>query len=161
MKPLQIIRTAVAQDFDQLLELFEELDEYHRRVWPDLFRVPPGPRRERAVVDAFIAGPDSTILVAEAEDGRLLGLSTVIIRFVPSTVVREERRFAEIENLVVRADARRQGVAHALVQSSAMWSSSRGMTSLGLTVHEFNQDARSFYEAEGFTTTVRRMTRAI
>jgi len=161
MDHLHLIRSAVAKDFDQLCQLYEELDEHHRRARPDLFRAPLGPRRERPFVDAFIAGPDSTILVAQAEDGRLLGLSAVIIRFVPSTIVRGERRFAEIDSLVVRADARRRGVAHALVQASAVWSSTRRMTTLELKVHEFNQGARSFYEAEGFTTTVRHMARAI
>ncbi len=161
MSHLHLIRLAVAKDFDQLCQLYEELDEHHRRARPDLFRAPSGARRERPFVEAFIAGPDSTILVAQTEAGRLLGLSAVIIRLVPSSAVRAERRFAEIENLVVRADARRRGVAHALVQASAAWSSARGMTTLELKVHEFNQGARSFYETEGFTTTVRQMARTI
>jgi ribosomal protein S18 acetylase RimI-like enzyme len=161
MNHLHHIRPARDEDFDQLCDLYEELDEHHRRARPDLFRTPSGPRRERSFVRSLIAGPDSTILVAQAPSGRLLGLSTVIIRIVPASVIRDERRFAEIDSLVVRVDARRRGIARALVQASAAWSSARGMATLELKVHEFNQDALAFYKAAGFTTTIRHMARQI
>lgn len=161
MSRLHVVRAAVEDDFDQLCALFEELDENHRQVRPDLFRAPPGPQRERSFVSSFIAGPDSTIFVAQAESGRLIGLLTIAVRVAPASAVRHERRFAEIDNLVVRGDARRRGVAHALVEASAAWSSARGVITLELTVHEFNRGARAFYEAGGFATTLRHMARAI
>ena len=59
------IRPAASGDFKRLAKLFDELDEFHRRGRPDLFVKPQGPAREPGEIEALIAGPDSTILVAE------------------------------------------------------------------------------------------------
>jgi ribosomal protein S18 acetylase RimI-like enzyme len=154
-----LIRPARREDFERLCALYEELDEHHRRARPDLFRAPAGPARERSFVDALIAGPDCTIIVAETRTGSLLGFVTVVVRTIAASVVRDERRFAEIDGLVVSRHARRRGIARELVSAADRWSSSRGVASLELSVWEFNQEAAAFYEAVGFETFLRRMGR--
>ena len=156
-----LIRPALREDFERLCALYEELDEHHRRARPDLFRAPAGSGRERSFVDALIAGPDCTIIVAENRTESLLGFVTVIVRTTPASSVRDERRFAEVDSLVVSRHARRRGIARELVNAADQWSSSRGVASLELSVWEFNQEAAAFYEAVGFETVLRRMSRRI
>ena len=71
-----------------------------------------------------------------------------------ATSVRDERRVAGIDDLVVRPDRRRHGAArrrHGLVRGEP------GMASVELTVWEFNDEARAFYKAHSFQTLVHRM----
>ena len=108
--PSPIIRPASSDEHEMLRDLFWNSDEFHRRERPDIFLRPVGPQRSAEFLDATICGPDSTILVAKEPAKRLLGLVTLFARPIPASIVRDERRLVELDNLVVRADARRQGV---------------------------------------------------
>ena len=159
--PLVTIRPAVAADYDALCNLWRELDEHHRAARPELFRVPEGPRRERAWALELIAGPESAILVAEASDGALVGLAALKIEQPPALPVRVVRRHVELHNLVVAAGTRRSGVAGALVAEAVRWTAARGVEELELTVHEFNRTALAFYEDAGFQTSRRRLSLSV
>jgi ribosomal protein S18 acetylase RimI-like enzyme len=152
-----IIRPANRHDHGMLCELFRELDEYHRRERPDIFRQPSGPQRSAEFLDATMNGPDSTILVAETPAAQLIGLVTLFVRTIPANIVRDERRFVEVTNLVVRADTRRQGVGRLLVEAAAAWSARVGAPGIELSVWSFNACGKSLYRATGFETITERM----
>ncbi len=160
MKQALLVREACPGDFEALCALYEEIDEHHRQARPELFRVPMGERRERSAVVGLIEGDDSTILVAE-DGSMLLGFVTMIVKTAPANIVRDERRFAEIDNLLVRAGARRQGIAHTLVDAGAAWASERAIETLELSVYAFNVGALAFYRSEGFEPLLVRMTRPL
>jgi ribosomal protein S18 acetylase RimI-like enzyme len=144
-----------------LCGLYEELDAHHREALPDLFAAPPEPGRTRDFVTALIDEDDSAILVAEDRSGALLGFVTIILRTVTASTVRRARRFGEIDNIVVRAGARRRGVARSLLDEAARWSAARGHATLELSVYAFNKEAIGFYRAAGFETLSHRMSLAL
>ncbi|MGO9545854.1 MAG: N-acetyltransferase family protein [Rhodomicrobium sp.] len=153
------IRPAAASDFAQLCKLFDELDEFHRRGRPDLFVKPEGPPREFSEIETLIAGPESTILVAEdSAFPHLIGLAAVLIRETPALPIRPARRFAEVDNLAVAKHARRHGVGRALMREARAWAAGRGVAGMQIGVHEFNAGAIAFYEALGFRTVTRRLS---
>ena len=155
------VRAATEADFEQLCDLFAELDDLHREARPDLFVKPEGLPRERTYVARLIAGPESTILVASARDSRCLyGFATLIVRSLPANPVRPERRLVEIDNFSVRKSARRCGIGRALIEHADRWAARRGFSSVELAVHEFNTGAIEFYQATGFSTSLRRMIRS-
>ena len=158
MVPPILIRPAVLADYEALCALWEELDEHHRRVRPDLFRPPGGVRRELAWVQGLIEGPDSAILVADVALGRLSGLAVVQLETPPDIAFRIQRPFVQIDNLVVAAADRRRGIGAALIRACADWSRARGIEMVELKMLEFNQGARRFYEAMGFVTARRWMS---
>lgn len=158
MVPPNLIRPAVPADYEALCALWEELDEHHRRVRPDLYRPPAGVRRERAWVDSLIEGPDSAILVAQALGGRLSGLAVVRLETPPEIPFRIQRPLVQIDNLVVAAVDRRGGIGAALISACAEWAKARGVDRVELKMMEFNQGARRFYEAMGFVTARRWMS---
>jgi len=157
MPALPIIRPASSHEHEALCGLFLELDEFHRREKPDIFRRPAGPQRTAEFLDATICGTNSTILVAEDAARGLLGLVTLFVRTVPASIVRDERRFVELDNLVVRADARRQGVGRLLMAASVAWSASMEVPTIELSVWSFNACGKSLYRATGFETITERM----
>lgn len=152
------IRPAASGDFKRLAKLFEELDEFHRRGRPDLFVKPQLPARGPDEIDALIAGPDSTILVAgDSAFPHLIGLVTVRIRETPALPFQPARRIAEVTNLGVASHARRHGVGRALMRGASAFAAVRGAAAVELSVHEFNAGAIAFYEALGFRTAMRRL----
>jgi ribosomal protein S18 acetylase RimI-like enzyme len=153
------IRPAAASDYERLCKLFEELDEFHRRARPDLFRKPEGPARPPDEIEALIDGPLSTILVAEdSAFAYLTGFAAVAIRDVPAMPVTQARSIAEVTNLGVARHARRHGIGRALMREAGAWARERGIASMELGVHEFNAGAIAFYEALGFRTVSRRLS---
>ena len=158
MDPPIPIRFAAISDYAPLCALWEELDEHHRRVRPDLFRKPDGPRRELAWVRDLIEAPDSAILVAELEPTSLSGLAVVRFEQPEDLPARVTCPFVQIHNLVVAAAARRRGVGTALMHACLAWAAGRGVDRVELKMLEFNRGARRFYEAVGFVTARRWMS---
>jgi GNAT superfamily N-acetyltransferase len=151
------IRSAQTNEHAALLPLFEELDEHHRRVRPDIFCKPLGTRREATMLDALIAGPDSTILVAEDPHGTLHGLAVLLVRDIPGSPIRHSRRFVEIDNFVVRPASRRHHIGNALLAASRAWAVARNIGRIELSVWAFNSEAIALYRNAGFASTILRM----
>src|SRR5438445_10339179 len=136
------IRCATPADEDAVLALFEELFD------------PPGRRPRgytRARGDAgfrhALANPDADILLAVAEDGALVGLASVYVDL-------ESSRFGRrcwLEDLVVAARRRSQGIGRRLLDAATVWARERGCTHLALNSAATREDAHRFYLASGMT----------
>ncbi len=154
------IRTASPHEQDALCGLFDELDRLHRAARPDFFRRIDGPARPAALVTDLIAGPRSTILVAESDDG-LAGLVTVMLQGIAGLPILVPRQIALIDNLIVRAERRRQGIGRRLLDRAERWADAHGAQAVEIVVHEFNLEARHFYDALGYRTSTRRVHRRL
>ena len=103
------VRQATLSDYRALCALFEELDAFHCRTRPDFFRPFDGPARTWEQVGKWLAGPDSTVLVAEegAEDeADVIGLALLLPRPPSPFAGAVPRKVVVLDNLVVRADRR-------------------------------------------------------
>ncbi|WP_018267562.1 GNAT family N-acetyltransferase [Methylosinus sp. LW4] len=152
------IRPASPEDQGALLPLFEELDEFHRRIRPDLFRKPVGDRRESAALRDLIAGPKSALLVADSGNHDLLGLAVFVEKTRPATNVGRERRFVELDQLIVRSDVRLHGIGRSLFVAGRLWAKNRGVSDIEVVVWSFNQQAANFYRRLSFKPMVERLT---
>ena len=91
--------------------------------------------------------PNGLALVAEwsAE----LGVqSSAVAGFLAGRAIGDE---AEIQNLAVRADQRRQGIARALVEEAHQRLAARGVRNVFLEVRRSNLAARALYSSLGYT----------
>ena len=138
------IRGATPADEDAVLALFEELFD------------PPGRRPlgyTRARGDAgfrhALANPGADILLAVAEDGAIIGLASV---YVDLESIRFGRR-CWLEDLVVTARRRSQGIGRRLLDAATAWGRDRGCTHLELNSAVTRTDAHRFYLASGMTQT--------
>lgn len=157
-----IVRHALDADYEELCPLFAALDALHRAARPDFFRAADGPPRPREYVARLIAGPDSTILVAEsagpgAGGQRLVGFATLLLRQNSGLPIVVPRRCVEVDNLFVDEGHRRAGVGRALLARARAWASAKYAGAIEIGVHEFNAEALRFYEAMGYETSTRRV----
>ena len=153
-----LIRPATLGDYQALCALFEELDEFHRKARPDFFCSFDGPARSWEQVGRWLAGPDSTVLVAE-DGADVIGLSLLLPRPQPPFAGAVPRKVVVIDNLVVRADRRDRGSGEGLVAASMDWARGQGASHVELGVHAVNRHARRFYERLGFAVSVNWMSR--
>jgi GNAT superfamily N-acetyltransferase len=158
--PLPIrVRLASMRDYEELCGLFDELDEVHREARPDMFRPFPPPARTREQVASWLARPESTVLVAQSEEG-VVGLAVLLTRDPSGFAGSVPRKVVEVDNLVVRADQRGRKIGRRLLAASVEWARQRRATHVEVTVHDFNRDAKRFYGSFGFASSVDRMVLA-
>jgi ribosomal protein S18 acetylase RimI-like enzyme len=122
--------------------LREEPQAFSTR-WEEALREPEETWRSWTAEAA--AGKARTLLVAEEEDGRWLGVAGGFVRVDPSE--------AQLVSMWVDTSARGRGVARALIQEIARWAGSRGCERLFLFVQEANGPAQRLYEQAGFRPT--------
>ncbi|MGQ0583319.1 MAG: GNAT family N-acetyltransferase [Reyranella sp.] len=158
--PVQsIVRQATLGDYQALCALFEALDEFHRKARPDFFRPFDGPARTWEQVGQWLAGPGSTVLVAEV-GAEVVGLCLLLPRPPAPFAGAVPRKVVVIDNLVVRADRRDRRIGERLVTASMDWARGQGASHVELGVHAVNRHARRFYERLGFGVSVNWMSRA-
>jgi ribosomal protein S18 acetylase RimI-like enzyme len=126
-----VIRSARAEDIDELWDVFR--------------RSSLSNDGDRA---ALLANPDVFVFdesgvhehrtrVALADDGRILGFSTV----------RVESGVGELEDLFVDPDCMRRGIGSELIADAAARARAEGLARIEVTA---NEHARAFYETVGF-----------
>ena len=134
------VRAARAEEAEAIVRLYE---------W--LF-APPGSTPEawderRAVVALrqAIDSHDSAVLVAERDDGALIGFVT---GYQDMHSVRYGYR-VWVEDLAVDPEERSKGVGKALLDAAKSWARERGATHLELDSALTRTDAHRFYDREG------------
>jgi GNAT superfamily N-acetyltransferase len=150
------IRQATMGDYDSLVALFDELDEFHRQARPDVFRRFEGPARTRKQIERWLAGPGSTVLVAKSRQD-VIGLAVLLTRPPPTFAGAVPHKVIELDNLVVRADRRSQRIGRQLLEATVAWTRGQGASHVAVAVHAFNRDARRFYENFGFLPSIDRL----
>ena len=99
---------------------------------------------ERRFLKAVRRYPHASVLVAERDDGTLLGRLSVGRDPHPAST-----HVADV-GLMVALDARRQGVGTALLEAAVAWAREAGVRKLELHVFPWNEAAIALYEAFGF-----------
>jgi RimJ/RimL family protein N-acetyltransferase len=99
---------------------------------------------ERRYLRAVRRYPHAAVLVAEAEDGRVVGRLSIARDQHPAS-----RHVADL-GLMVEAAHRRRGIGRALLEAGVEWARSAGVTKLELHVFPWNEAAIALYEDFGF-----------
>ncbi|MCS5636554.1 MAG: GNAT family N-acetyltransferase [Myxococcota bacterium] len=142
------IREAGDRDLDRVAALWTAITVFHEPLDP-VFRMRRDAEGEiKGLLRAMGRDPDAAILVYEAE-GNLLGLC--IVRIDHSPPIMEETRRAEITDLGVREDARRQGIGTRLLDHALEWVRASGVGRVEAQVASANPTAQAFWRAHGFT----------
>jgi ribosomal protein S18 acetylase RimI-like enzyme len=142
-------RRASPEDYEAVAALVAEADELHARLMPDYFRRPQKPFRGRSEYQRLLSALDEAVYVIDLE-GAPVAMVHVQLYDTPPGHSLVPRRRAHIDNLVVTARSRRQGLGSALVDAAGAWAKAKGAEELLLTVWAGNEPAERFYERLGF-----------
>jgi diamine N-acetyltransferase len=154
------VREAEQSDIAALIVLFGALDDLHTAGVPYQFQGSSAVLRTEQSMVALLQNPDAAVLVA-AVGSRVVGQAVVEIREAPDRVPFVPRKYAQVHDLVVANDMRRQGIGRALMHAAERWAGERGADSVEIGVWEFNEHALSFYEELGYLTQFRKLRRAL
>ena len=143
------IRKLGESDFDQVIELYAQLDEFHVQARPDCFV-----HREKDKIypkDAFVhnlAYPGSVDLGA-FEGEQLMGIVSATLW--EESNMRKDLKTVCLDNIYVLPTYRRRGIAAKLFAAVESWAKEQGAIRLELHTWDFNKGAIAMYEAMGMT----------
>ncbi|MEU5563307.1 GNAT family N-acetyltransferase [Micromonospora musae] len=146
------VRPASPVDVPSLVGLRLANAEAHVALEPDVYRVPrrDAVRRHFTAMLADESRPD-TVLVAEAQDGRVVGMVEVLPQpEPPEHQILNPEPSAQVHTVVL-PDVRGLGVGAALLRAAERWATDRGISYLSAGIYHRNVDAVRFYGRHGFT----------
>jgi ribosomal protein S18 acetylase RimI-like enzyme len=137
------IRTAKPDDIPQLVALLKALFAIEADFDFD-------PDKQARGLQLLLKNDQACILVAESSaDKMLLGMCS--IQVLISTA--EGGAVGLLEDLVVAADFRNQGIGAKLLAEAVAWAERQGLKRLQLLADKNNSPALGFYEAQGWQST--------
>lgn len=148
------VRQATPDDVPSLVALFQELDRM-QADWR-VFTPRPGFYDEvGAKYREALANPDTVVLVAEDDEGEVVGMAYGESR-VPSRF--SDERALEVSGVVVRGGYRGRGVGRELVHEAGRFAAERGIGWIELKTFAPNRGAMEFWEDLGFVPRVVQLT---
>ena len=142
------LRKLTLSDYDEMLALYQALDELHVEARPDYFihrdEVYPIEHYAAAVTD-----PECLLMGVFDERETMVG-------FVRATLWKQSGMVKTIktvclDDIFVLPEHRRSGVGAKLFRAVEEWAKEQGAVRLDLHTWEFNQSAVSMYRAMGMT----------
>lgn len=152
-----VIRPAAPADVPLLVELNRTVQALHAGRRPDLFKA-SDPRGAADWFAGKLSSSNVRAWIAEAS-GEPVGYLLAISQRRPEGPFTHARQFVEVDQIVVLASHRRQGVARALVGVAAEDASIRQLGDLELSSWQFNAEAHAAFRALGFEEQVTRFRR--
>lgn len=132
------IARAAWGDLNALVPLFDAYRAFYRQ--------PSDPERARAFLGERLEWGESVIFLARDSDGVALGFTQLYPGF--SSV--SARRVWILNDLYVTAEARRRGVARALVRVAQAYARGTGAVRVTLSTGRDNTSAQALYESMGY-----------
>ncbi|MFE7356367.1 GNAT family N-acetyltransferase [Streptomyces sp. NPDC057543] len=145
------IRTASSDDVDLLASLNQIVHDLHNRHRPDLFLDSPEPGAVEGFFRTQIADPSVTALLADGAEGEALGYALARVKNRPGSALEHPDVIVSLDQIAVVPDAARSGVGAALLEAVREVGRAAGCRRLVTDVWYFNEGARAFYQAAGFS----------
>jgi len=130
-------RQAVQTDTVRLLSLLTEIMEHHSEV-------PPQPDRLAATLAAILGSPAHSLLVAESQD-EVVGMCGLLFSYSTWSA----SLVCELQDVVVTAGHRRDGIGRGLMNAAEAIARARGCSHLFLLAEAWNFGAHAFYRDLG------------
>jgi ribosomal protein S18 acetylase RimI-like enzyme len=148
------IRAAGQSDLPSILSLFHELDRY-QADWR-VFSPRVGFREDmRAYYEAALHDPDALLVVAETEDGVVVGMALGRLHR-PSSF--SDELAVELSSAVVSTARRGEGIGRALAAEIGRFARATGVERVTLKTFSRNQPALRFWRSLGFEPRIVQMT---
>jgi len=145
------VRPAVWEDSEDLIALWLENGEYHRRLDPQYYQF----RRSASVefgsyLRKALNDPNWRVLSGVTGEDEVVGLAVATLQRRPPVMLEEWYGF--IDTLIVREDLRRQGLGRMLIQDLLQWFREKNARTVELSMASKNALGEKFWTALGFET---------
>ena len=147
-----VTRRAVLGDEEVLAELNAVVHDLHVANAPGYFK-PTVPGEVAARFRGLLETPAVRIWIADA-GGAAAGYVAVFLRERPENLFCHPRRWLEINEIAVRPERRRAGVARALVELVLQAADADEIAEVELSTWVFNSEAQEAFRRLGFTPRV-------
>ena len=144
-----VVRLAESADLEALIALNRVVQTIHASADPEFFRTKVDDAELRGFLDNLLSMADSFVVLAELEK-RPAGYLWFDIPEQAATPFTHLQRRMRIHHLVVHEDARRRGVASALMEAARTMAVSRELREIVLNTWSFNATAQAFFRTAGF-----------
>ena len=143
------IRKLIESDYDMVVELYKELDEFHVKARPDYFV-----HREKQEIypkDAFVhnLSHPGVLQLGAFENEQLVGVVRASL-WEESGMVKDVNTVC-LDTIYVLPAYRRKGIAKRLFADVESWAKEQGAVRLDLHTWDFNKNAIAMYRAMGMT----------
>jgi len=142
-----IVNIETSDDAEEIVELLRQVHEEHRRRRPHWFK--PFDRTAALEGQRFLLSRGAQMFVARA-DRVCVGYAMVSERLREENPFRYTSRSLVVDQMAVSNTHRRQGIGTLLMGRIRAEAARRGTQRVELNVYSDNDDARRFYEAQGF-----------
>ena len=153
------IDPAIAGDESTLAVLCSLVQEMHARERPDFFK-----RVNLSALDMWFSdalGNAAFKIWLARVDGTPAGYAVVTEQRRDDNVFGHSRRWYEVEQVGVRPEFQRRGIARALLARASESAAAEGISEIELTTWHFNEAARESFERCGFVVKSVRLERPV
>jgi ribosomal protein S18 acetylase RimI-like enzyme len=144
---IEILRLQASDDFSQLVSLskafFAEYEAHHE----EFFRIDTLNAGDIVAYFSRFVGSDDRAAFIALRDGEIIGYIAVYVHDQPPYW--QVKRVGDISGLMVRADARQQGIASRLMGEARAFFSERGIKYYTVYTAVANTQAVGFYHKQG------------
>jgi diamine N-acetyltransferase len=152
------VRRALINDAALLSALNAEVQAVHAEGFPERFKAPGPDTFPPMEVSSLLARPENLFFLAFA-DRNPAGYAYAEIVRRPETSLTHAFEMVHVHHLLVKAEYRRHGIGTTLLAAARDVGLECGIALLTLDVWSFNEDARSFFQKNGFAPYIERLWR--
>ena len=150
------IRRATVNDAAGIAALGAYVQELHHARHPEWFK-PANVAEGVALYESVLVGPDVVAFVA-VEGVEVIGYVLVTVSDRAETPRNWHHRMISIDEIGVAPQERRRGRGRQLIEAVRDLAHQVSADRIELTTWDFNTDAHRFFEAQGLTSELRRMS---
>ena len=143
------VRVASEADFAALIRLNQIVQNLHAELYPGDFKQEVDQSAVTTFFAARLADPKCAIAIAEA-DCMPVGYVWFEVQARPETPFTPPRPRIYVHHISVAPEARRRGIAAALMRYVEHRAASEGIDEIALDTWAANLDAQHFFRAQGF-----------
>ena len=154
------VRAAQEADLDHVIALNEQVQRLNHQMSPHLFKPVIDKDAIRRLFGRLIGSAEDSLLVA-THKGAIEGYVWVERQHRPDSEFKFASTRLYVHHIAVSQERHRSGVATALMQKVLHLADSQDIGEIRLDCWEGNDIAMAFFDAAGFVTTNRLLTRAL
>lgn len=145
-----LIRDLTINDFNEVNEIFMQMQDLHVEHRPDLYRKIDKPTTTKAWDYEASLSDENMIMLGAEVNGSIVGFCISQIQEAKGGS-RVPRVSVHIRNIAVDEAHHRCGIGKALYNEAVTRGKARGAAAVDLKVFSFNDDAIAFYRSLGMT----------